>query len=279
MFVRACRRLSSLTAGLCAAICLPIVAMAQTPLRSSDQPAVCAHRGWLDETQLENSLVQMQATVEAGVPWVEMDLGTSADGTLYMLHDKTLDRTTTAKGPIRSYHDAQLKGVSLRTAKQVSTQAIPTFAELLRWAQGNRANIMVDLKDGDPAQAAAMLRVAGLLGRVVFLSFDAVTETRALAADAEVRVSVLVKSAAEVDAALVRAKGHPLALYVPQSAAPELFVYAARTGVPVITDAMDHLDVAAAAQGDEAYRAYLAARPVALLVTNRPLQVIKALAR
>jgi hypothetical protein len=124
-----------------------------------------------------------------------------------------------------------------------------------------------------------MLRAAGLLGRVVFLSFDSVTEAKAQAADAGVRVSVLVKSDAEVDEALARAKGHPLALYVPQSAGPELVVYAARTGVPVITDAMEHLDVVAEAQGGEAYRAYLAERPLALLVTNRPLQLTKALGR
>jgi hypothetical protein len=42
---------------------------------------------------------------------------------------------------------------------------------------------------------------------------------------------------------------------------------------------MEHLDVVAEAQGGEAYRAYLAERPLALLVTNRPLQLTKALGR
>ena len=240
-------------------------------------PAVCAHRGWLSTDQLENSLEQMEKTVAAGVPWIEMDLGTSKDNSLYLLHDRTLDRTTTAQGLITQTSDAELSRIYLRNGDTLSTERIPYFARFVAWLRTNDVHVLVDLKAGDPAKAATMLRTAGLLPRVIFLSFDPVTDAKAFAADPKVTVSLLVKSDADVDAALVRANGHPIALYVPQGSAPELFQYAAKTGKPVISDAMDKLDVQAGQTGPSAYIDYLKARPISILVTNRALQLRDAL--
>ncbi|MDR3735047.1 MAG: glycerophosphodiester phosphodiesterase family protein [Acidobacteriaceae bacterium] len=243
---------------------------------NSSKPAVCAHRGWLANDQVENSLLQMEKTVAAGVPWIEMDLATSKDGTLYLLHDRTLDRTTTAKGPISHYTDGDLGTVYLRDDETITTERIPFFARFVGWLKTNDVHVLVDLKSGSPSTAATMLKLAGLLPRVIFLSFDPETDEKALASDPKVMVSLLVKSTADVDAALVKAGTHPVALYVPQGAAPELFQYAAKTGKPVISDAMDKLDVQAA-QNDAAYRDYLALRPMAILVTNRAAELKKSL--
>jgi glycerophosphoryl diester phosphodiesterase len=243
---------------------------------NSNKPAVCAHRGWLAKDQVENSLLQMEKTVAAGVPWIEMDLATSKDGTLYLLHDRTLDRTTTAKGPISHYTDADLSTVFLRDDETITSERIPYFARFLGWLKTNDVHVLVDLKSGSPATAATMLKLAGLLPRVIFLSFNPDTDDKALAADPKVIVSLLVKSDAEVDAALAKAAGHPIAFYVPQGAAPELFAYAAKTGKPVISDAMEKLDVQAE-QNNAAYSEYLSARPIAILVTNRAVELKKAL--
>jgi glycerophosphoryl diester phosphodiesterase len=253
---------------------LPLLAVSSVSVPST-RPIVCAHRGWLAPTQLENSLPQMQTTVAAGIPWIEMDLATSKDGTLYLLHDRTLDRTTTAKGLINTYTDAQLATVYLRAGDNISTQPIPTFAQFIAWLQTNTVHVLVDLKTGDPAQAAAMLRAAGLIPRVIFLSFDPATDAKALAADPQVIVSVLTKTTADIDAAI--AHNHPVALYVPHDAAPELFQYAAKTGRTIITDAMDSLDLQAPQSGPAVYRDYLKTRPVTILVTNRALQLREAL--
>jgi len=246
---------------------------------STNNPAVCAHRGWLGTDELENSIPRMKKTAAAGVTWIEMDLATSKDGTLYMLHDRTLDRTTTAKGPINHYTDAELATVYLRIGDTISNERIPSFAQFLEWLRTNNVHVLVDLKSGSPANAATMLRLAGLLQRVIFLSFDPDTDAKALAADPNVIVSLLVKSNDDVDSVIARANGHPIALYVPQGSTPELFQYAAKTGKPIISDAMDRLDVQAEQNGPATYREYLNTRPVAILVTNRAIQVQEALRR
>ncbi len=267
---------------------LPVLALAATTFShaaaepqitwpNSAKPAVCAHRGWLTPEQLENSIPQMEKTVAAGIPWIEMDLATSRDGTLYLLHDRTLDRTTTAKGLISHYSDGDLSTVYLRDDETISTERLPYFARFVGWMKTNNVHVLVDLKSGSPATAATMLKLAGLLPRVIFLSFDPETDAKALASDPKVMVSLLVKSDADVDAALVKAGNHPIAFYVPQGSAPELFQYAAKTGKPVISDAMEKLDVQAEKSGPTAYSDYLSTRPMAVLVTNRAVELRKAL--
>ena len=46
----------------------------------------------------ENSLQAIQNCIDMGVDMVEIDLKKTKDGHLILMHDKTIDRTTTGKG-------------------------------------------------------------------------------------------------------------------------------------------------------------------------------------
>jgi hypothetical protein len=73
------------------------IALAERPpLMGVEQ--VIAHRGSsLDRP--ENTLASMQRAIEAGATAVEIDVRTTSDGHLVILHDATLDRTTDGSGP------------------------------------------------------------------------------------------------------------------------------------------------------------------------------------
>lgn len=215
---------------------------------------------------------------------VEVDLAESKDGTIYLLHDRTLDRTTNASGPIHDYADRQLAKVFLLdpiTRKPV--QPIPTFDELLRWDARSHAKLMVDIKDTPPADAVGLIRERGDLRNVVILTFDHATAERAYATNPSVLVSVFVKSDSEIDRAVQDSNGHPTALYVPQKSAPEVFAHARDTGMMVITDGLGSLDDAAAAAeqaangsaeaGYQVYEKYFRDHPVNVFVTNHALVV------
>ncbi len=243
------------------------------------QPIVCAHRGWLSPTQVENSLPVMEKTAHAGVAMIEFDLRRSSDGVLYLLHDATLDRTTDATGPIKAMSSAELGRVHLRepgTGRVV--EAIPTFDDLLTWAQHQEIQLMVDLKDAPPGLVVADLKRYGLLSRALLLTFDEATERAALASDSQVRVSILTRTQAEVDQAIQAANQHPIDLYLPRTSEPALFRYAHQRGQTIITDLMDGPDQKFAANGEDAYREYLKDRPVDILVSNHPEAVRKMLA-
>jgi glycerophosphoryl diester phosphodiesterase len=62
-------------------------------------PMIVGHRA--DEGP-ENTVAGIQLTAATGVPVVEVDVRYTASGYPYLLHDETLDRTTTGTGPIAS---------------------------------------------------------------------------------------------------------------------------------------------------------------------------------
>lgn len=75
-----------------------------------ERPLVMAHRGgralWP-----ENTLYAFERAVEMGVDVLEMDIHTTADGALVVMHDDTVDRTTNGSGPIHSFTLEELKGL------------------------------------------------------------------------------------------------------------------------------------------------------------------------
>jgi glycerophosphoryl diester phosphodiesterase len=254
------------------------LAQSQNIPQPSTHPIVCAHRGWLSPTQLENSVGVIGATVQAGVPMVEFDTRESSDGQIFLLHDTTLDRTTGVPGTIANYTGAQLSTVrQLDPRTHTAIEPLSTFNALLDLAQKNQVRLMVDLKSTPPADAVAALRRHGLIPRALLLTFDAQTTAAALASDPNVQVSILTSTPQQIDAAIAQAGSHPIALYLPAKAEPALYVYAHRTGKPVLTDLMDTIDPIAQAQGSQAYVDFLKTHPVDILVTNHPLEVQKAL--
>ena len=59
----------------------------------------------------ENTLEGFREAAAQGAQWVEFDVGLSADGQCFVLHDDTLDRTTSGKGPAHLKTIAELKAL------------------------------------------------------------------------------------------------------------------------------------------------------------------------
>ena len=56
-------------------------------------PELVAHRGNAADFP-ENTLPALRSALDAGIPWVEIDVHLSADGVPFVIHDVRLDRTT-----------------------------------------------------------------------------------------------------------------------------------------------------------------------------------------
>ncbi len=98
---------------------------------TNNQIIVVAHRGdWRNAP--ENSLQAMQNCIDMGVDMVEIDIRETKDGHLVLMHDKTLDRTTTGKGLVKEWTLDSLKSLQLIDGLGVKTQhKIPTLKEAL----------------------------------------------------------------------------------------------------------------------------------------------------
>ena len=98
--------------------------------------SVISHRGDLRNTP-ENSIRAIQNCIDLGVNMVEIDIKKTKDNELILLHDKTLDRTTTGKGLPQDYTLAEIKQMRLRNGAGVATShQIPTLEEAMIVAKG-----------------------------------------------------------------------------------------------------------------------------------------------
>jgi glycerophosphoryl diester phosphodiesterase len=108
---------------------------------------VTAHRGGDWRNDPENSLQSLKRAAALGVDIVEMDLKRTKDGQLILMHDKTLDRTTTGSGPVSEHTLDELKRLTLRAGTHHPTSyKIPTFAQELTAAKEN--NVILDVDTG-----------------------------------------------------------------------------------------------------------------------------------
>lgn len=98
--------------------------------------SVISHRGDWRNTP-ENSIRAIQNCIDLGVNMVEIDIKKTKDNELILLHDKTLDRTTTGKGLPQDYTLAEIKQMKLRNGAGVATShQIPTLEEAMIVAKG-----------------------------------------------------------------------------------------------------------------------------------------------
>ena len=111
--------------------------------RSGERVFVVAHRGcW--RSAPENSLAAINDCIEAGVEMVELDVRETADGELVLIHDETLDRTTSLVGALNDVSLATLQAARLREGAGGPTVPIddrdlrpPTLREALIAARGS----------------------------------------------------------------------------------------------------------------------------------------------
>lgn len=94
----------------------------------------------------ENSLQAIRNCIDMGVDMVEIDLKKTKDGQLILMHDKTIDRTTTGKGKPEDYTLAELRQFRLRNgAGHPTAHLVPTFEEVMNLCKGK---IMVNVDKG-----------------------------------------------------------------------------------------------------------------------------------
>lgn len=146
-------------------------------------PLIIAHRG--DSAHVaENTLAAFAAALEVGADLVEFDVQLTKDGHVVVIHDATVDRTTTGRGRVRDLTMAEIRALSAgypsRFADTHRGERVPSLGEALAMLKG-RARVMVEIKPesvtddaegGIEARAIADVRKGGMEKDVAFLSFS-----------------------------------------------------------------------------------------------------------
>ncbi len=138
---------------------------AHSALAADGRPRIVAHRGAMTQRP-ECTLAAIRRAIEVGAHVVELDVRTSKDGVLFLLHDPTLDRTTDGTGLASQRTMAQLKQLDAGSyfGKAYRGERIPTLAEALTLCRG-RIEVLLDLKEQGDENARRLARTITKYGQ------------------------------------------------------------------------------------------------------------------
>lgn len=142
-------------------------------------PRIIAHRcgGALAP---ENTLAGLRLAARLGCCGVEFDAMLAADGVPVLMHDATLERTTSGRGRVADMDSAGLARLDAgsRHHAAFAAEPVPTFAEALRLcaALGLWANVEIKPAAGQEAETGRVVarHAAAATGKLLLSSFSSV---------------------------------------------------------------------------------------------------------
>ncbi len=136
-------------------------------------PKIIAHRG-LSSLYPENSLIAFQKAIEINTDGVEFDLRRSADNHAIVIHDDSIDRTTTGTGHVHKMSLSEIKKHSIKeeNGKIWEDQTIPTLNEVLDLIKPTNLEMRIELKEvGLEELVVDTLKHYDLIDRTFIISF------------------------------------------------------------------------------------------------------------
>lgn len=111
----------------CTLVSIPTTVYSELPQRG-----VCAHRG-ASKSHPENTLPALREAVRLGASMIEFDVQVARDGTLVLMHDTTVDRTTNGHGKVSELDWPELRKLDAGSWKGKAFEGvtIPQFEEAL----------------------------------------------------------------------------------------------------------------------------------------------------
>jgi glycerophosphoryl diester phosphodiesterase len=142
--------------------------VAQPPLPySKHAPVVIAHRG--DHVEVpENTVAAFEKAIAHGVDYVEIDLRTTKDGKLVLMHNGTVDKMTNGTGNVKDLTFAEIRQLQVKSKNPADKKVyqVPTFKEALNACKG-KMYIYLDFKEADVTAAYAQIKAAGMEKSIV----------------------------------------------------------------------------------------------------------------
>lgn len=244
-----------------------------------DLPTVSAHRGGRFYPGLpENSLGLFQYIVDAAPVIIECDVQLSSDSVLFLLHDDSLQRTTTGTGLARSWRWEELQSLRLvDDFNTVTDEKIPSLASVLRWAKGT-VILALDIKEGVPIELlVSMIREYDVTNDVVLIAYNLEEAIMLHEHGPELVLSVSMQAIDDIKAH--EAAGIPLRQCVAFTGtrlqSPELYAALRAQGILSILGTMNGADLRLRGGVTEVYEPLYKAG-VDMLATDHPIEAYKA---
>lgn len=244
---------------------------------------VSAHRGGPAPGYAENAVETFAHTLTQAPASMEADVAVTRDGVLVLMHDETLERTTTGRGPVSAITAAEFSALQLRDNEGATLNAHPpTLAQALAWAEG-KTILDLDIKQGVRFEdVVAAVREANAQNRVVLVTYSDGAAIRLHRLAPDLMLYVTIES--DAHAARLERAGVDLSRVIAWTGTSEpnseLNVALAQRGVESRFGTLGRpdqsWDARFAREGDEGYAAF-AETGLEQIATDRPAEAFRAI--
>lgn len=244
------------------------------------QPLISAHRGGPYPGFPENAIETFQNIVDQAPTMIECDVSITKDSVLILMHDKTLDRTTTGKGNVTDKGYDDVKDLLLvDNAGNTTSFHIPTLDEVLLWGKG-KVLFTLDVKRGVPFE-----KVVAAVEKLDATSYAAIITYRIQDAKLvySMNPSIIISVSAGDDGALeqITRSGVPqrnlLGFVGTREPEPAHYEKLQKLGIKTILGTLGNLDKRAVAKGDDSVYLTYIENGANIIATDRPLEVSRVL--
>lgn len=252
-------------------------------LEEKSMTLVAAHRGGPAPGYPENAVETFERTLSFAPAFLEIDVATSSDGVLYLMHDDTLERTTTGEGPSNALPWPKIEKLQLKDeAGRETAFRPPSLAEALAWAKG-KTILEIDIKRTTRYEdvLAEIVRQRAE-DRVILIAYTMAQAERLHRLAPGAMISLSLSTQSDLNRAV--AAGVPsdrlLGFTGLDDPKPRLFSILNAQDVEVIFATLggeNSIDKQIAASGDDAFYATLAGMGVDIIATDRPIEAQAAL--
>ncbi|WP_100371867.1 glycerophosphodiester phosphodiesterase [Bacillus sp. FJAT-45037] len=163
---------------------------------------IFAHRG-SSVNHPENTMAAFEAAYEVGADGIEFDVQLSQDLVPIVIHDATLDRTTSGRGLVSKHCIEELKRLDAGEwfAPNFREERIPTLEEVLIWATDKHVMLNIELKESVHQREQMIKTVIPLIkeyqleSSVILSSFDHVLISKLQRVAPGIETAVIVTAA------------------------------------------------------------------------------------
>ncbi|MBN1482386.1 VCBS repeat-containing protein [candidate division KSB1 bacterium] len=146
------------------------------PVVGETSVKIIAHRG-ASSIAPENTLAAFEKAVEIGANYFELDVHLSADDSLMVIHDETVDKTSNGRGRVDSLPCSHLEFLDAGSwfAPGWAGEKIPTLRRALLFAKEHPIKVCIEIKAQKPGIVDTILTLIKKLDmddQVIIFSFD-----------------------------------------------------------------------------------------------------------
>lgn len=143
-------------------------------VRENNRLLIASHRAGPAPGYPENAIETMDYGLQQGILIHEIDVVESRDGVLFLLHDRTLGRTTTGDGSVADTDWETIQSLNLKDNDGTITAFTPPkLSDVLLWAKQTGAIVELDKKPTTSFRnIISHVRAAGAEDNVVLITYN-----------------------------------------------------------------------------------------------------------